>query len=82
MLIEVFGPGCAKCKQTAQIMTMAVERSGAPSGTHVVQKVEDLRLAAMRGVLSTPAVAIDGTIVSQGKVPTVEDALGWITPAR
>jgi small redox-active disulfide protein 2 len=78
MLIEVFGPGCAKCKQTAQIMTLAVERSGVKADDVLVQKVEDLRIAAMRGVMSTPAVAIDGRIVSQGKVPTVEEAAGWV----
>jgi len=78
MLIEVFGPGCAKCKQTAQIMSLAAERSGRPEGDVHIQKIEDLRIAAMRGVMATPAVAIDGRIVSQGKVPTVDEALGWI----
>ena len=81
MLIEVFGPGCAKCKQTAKIMELAVERSGAAPGDVLVQKIEDLRVAAMRGVLSTPAVAIDGRVVSQGKVPTVEEAQAWMAPA-
>lgn len=78
MLIEVFGPGCAKCKQTATIMALAVERSGRPAGDVHVQKIEDLRLAAMRGIMATPAVAIDGRLVSQGKVPTVDEALGWM----
>ncbi len=81
MLIEVFGPGCARCKQTATIMTLALERSGRPAGDDLVQKIEDLRIAAMRGVLSTPAVAIDGRLVSQGKVPTVDEAATWIQAA-
>ena len=83
MLVEVFGPGCARCKQTAKIMEMALEQTGRTLGDDaLVQKVEDLRLAAIRGVLSTPAVAIDGRIVSQGKVPTVDEAKAWLqTPA-
>ncbi len=81
MLIEVFGPGCARCKQTATIMALALERSGRQAGDDLVQKIEDLRIAAMRGVLSTPAVAIDGRLVSQGRVPTVEEAQVWIHTA-
>jgi len=78
MLIEVFGPGCAKCKQTATIMELAIERAGLSRDDVHIQKIEDMRLAAMRGLMSTPAVAIDGRIVLQGKVPTVEDALAWL----
>jgi small redox-active disulfide protein 2 len=82
MLVEVFGPGCARCKQTAKIMELALEQSGrTPGGDAMVQKIEDMRIAAMRGVLSTPAVAIDGRLVSQGKIPTVDEAKGWIGAA-
>jgi small redox-active disulfide protein 2 len=82
MMIEVFGPGCARCKQTARIMEMAVEQSGRKLGDDaMVQKIEDMRVAAMRGVLSTPAVAIDGKLVSQGKIPTVDEAKGWLQGA-
>lgn len=83
MLIEVFGPGCARCKQTVRIMELALAGLGRPAGgDDLVQKVEDLRIAALRGVMTTPAVAIDGRLVSQGKVPTVEDAKAWLVAVR
>jgi len=82
MLIEVFGPGCARCKQTVKVMQLALEGLGRPSGgDDFVQKIEDMRVGALRGVLTTPAVAIDGRLVSQGKIPTVDDAKAWIQAA-
>lgn len=79
MMIEVFGPGCARCKQTAKIMELALEQTGHSLGDDaMVQKVEDMRAGALRGVMTTPAVAIDGRIVSQGKIPTIDEAKVWI----
>ena len=65
MLIEVFGPGCAKCETLLKHAQHAVEQSG---GDHKVVKVSDDAVMTQRGVLSTPALAIDGVVKSQGKV--------------
>ena len=65
MLIEVFGPGCAKCETLLKHAQHAVEQSG---GTHEVVKISDYAAMAQRGILSTPALAIDGVVKSQGKV--------------
>ncbi len=82
MMIEVFGPGCARCKQTTKVMELALEQLGRKLGEDaMVQKVEDMRAGALRGVMTTPAVAIDGRLVSQGKIPTIDEAKGWIQAA-
>jgi len=65
MLIEVFGPGCAKCETLLKHTKHAVEQSG---GDHEVVKISDYAAMAQRGILSTPALAIDGVVKSQGKV--------------
>ncbi len=65
MLIEVFGPGCAKCETLLKHANHAAEQSGAD---HQVIKISDYAVMAARGVLSTPALAIDGHLKSQGKV--------------
>jgi small redox-active disulfide protein 2 len=65
MLIEVFGPGCAKCETLLKHTKHAVEQSG---GDHEVIKISDYAAMAQRGILSTPALAIDGVVKSQGKV--------------
>ncbi len=75
MLIKVFGPGCSKCKETEHIVLEAVEASGMNAD---VKKVSDLREMMAAGVLSTPAVTINGTLVCSGRVPSKEEVVSWI----
>ena len=75
MLIEVFGPGCAKCETLLKHTRHAVEQSG---GEHQVVKVSDYATMAIRGILSTPALAIDGQLKFQGKVASSEEILGML----
>jgi small redox-active disulfide protein 2 len=75
MLIEVFGPGCAKCQTLEKHAKEAVEKSG---GNHQVVKVSDYAAMAARGILSTPALALDGHIKSQGKVISTDDILALL----
>jgi hypothetical protein len=61
-----------------QVVQRALEALGKRPGEDVViQKVEDIRAIAQRRVL-TPAVAIDGRIVCQGKIPTLDEAKAWL----
>lgn len=69
--IEVLGSGCARCKQTAKVMQMAVEELGIDA---VIKKVEDINEIIDRGVLATPAVAINGKIVFSGKILSLKEA--------
>ena len=71
MKIEVYGTGCPRCKQTEKVMKMAVEELGSDA---TVEKVTDMMAIVERGVVSTPAVAIDGKIVLSGKIPSIEEA--------
>ncbi|WP_418765470.1 thioredoxin family protein [Mailhella sp.] len=78
MIVKVFGPGCAKCKETEQIVREAAEASGV---SVTVEKVSDLREMMAAGVLSTPAVSIDGSVVSAGRVPSKGEVVSWIATA-
>jgi small redox-active disulfide protein 2 len=65
MKIQVLGTGCAKCKQ----LTANTERAVAELGLGVpVEKVEDVREIMKFRVMSTPAIAVDGKVVSSGKL--------------
>ncbi len=75
MLIEVFGPGCAKCETLLKHAKHAAEQSG---GEHQVVKVSDYGVMAARGVLSTPALALDGQLKSQGKVVSSDEILALL----
>jgi len=70
MKIEVLGTGCPNCQKTEERVKQALQETGlAAEVTHVY----DLQEIVRRGVLLTPAVAIDGTVQLSGKVPTVEE---------
>lgn len=65
MKIQVLGTGCAKCKQ----LTANAEAAVAELALGVlVEKVEDLREIVRFGVMTTPALAVDGKVLSTGKV--------------
>lgn len=75
MLIEIFGPGCAKCQTLEKHAHEAVALSG---GNHQVVKVSDYTVMAARGVLSTPALALDGQLKFQGKAASSEEILNLL----
>ncbi len=69
MKIEVLGSGCPKCMSMEQNVRKALTELSLQA---VVEKVTDIQQIVQKGVLSTPALVIDGTLVLQGKNPTVE----------
>jgi hypothetical protein len=44
-----------------------------------VRKIVDYRDICARGVLSTPGLAIDGKVVSVGRIPAHAQVEGWLT---
>ena len=75
MEIKVLGPGCAKCQKTEEVVKEAVAESGAQAD---VEKVTDIMKIAGYGVMTTPAVVVDGEVKSVGKIPSKEDIISWI----
>lgn len=75
MKVTVYGPGCARCQKTAEIVQQTLEARGIPVE---LEKVTDYAAMAVAGVMSTPGVALDGRLVSTGKLPTVAEVEGWL----
>jgi small redox-active disulfide protein 2 len=75
MLIEVFGPGCAKCETLLKHTRSAVEQAG---GDHQVVKISDYAVMAGLGIFSTPALAIDGQLKFQGRVASLNEILALL----
>jgi small redox-active disulfide protein 2 len=70
MLIEILGSGCPKCLETERRARQAVKLAGIEAD---VAHVTDVRTIAERGVLATPAVAIDGAVKLSGTLPSVPE---------
>lgn len=75
MKIEVLGTGCAKCKTLYENAKRAVEESGKSAE---VVKVEDIPKIMSYGVMSTPALVIDGEVKFSGKVASASEILGLL----
>ncbi len=70
MEIKVLGTGCAKCKSLEKATKEAVEKTGVNAS---ITKVEDIVEIMKFGVMTTPALVIDGEVVIKGKVPSVNE---------
>lgn len=75
MKVIVYGPGCSRCNQTAQIVKETLEAEGV---VFTLDKVSDFAEIAKAGVMATPGVAVDGKVVSTGKIPSVAEIKHWI----
>lgn len=75
MHIKVFGPGCSRCQEAENIVTDAVKETGCGAA---VEKVFDLKEMMALGIMSTPAVAVDGKVVCAGRVPSKEEVMEWL----
>ncbi len=69
MKIEVLGTGCAKCQKLEKNARKAVEELGIDAE---IEKVEDLSEISARGVMTTPALSIDGKVIAKGKILNLE----------
>ena len=79
MKIEILGTGCSKCKALEEAVKKAVAQIG---GFHEVKKVEDVVEIMNYGVMSTPALVIDGVVKSTGKLLNVEDIVEFIATSK
>ena len=70
MRIEVLGTGCPKCEKTLANAKKAVEELGLDAEVVKVYKLGEI---TARGVVMTPALAVDGEVKVSGKVPSVEE---------
>ncbi len=73
--IKVLGSGCANCQTTAKL----IEETAGELGVEIeLEKVEDIGQIMSYGVMSTPGVVIDGTVVHAGGVPDRKRIEDWL----
>ena len=70
MKIQILGTGCAKCNA----LTTAAEKAAQSLGLqYELEKVTDLKQIMAFGVMTTPALVVDGQVKVAGKVPSVPE---------
>ena len=67
MEIKVLGSGCAKCKTTYEMIEKIVKENQLDA---TLSKVEDIVELLNYGIMTTPAIVVDGEVKLKGNVPT------------
>jgi small redox-active disulfide protein 2 len=78
MLIRVLGSGCANCRALTARTTEAVAAAGLDA---TVKEVHDPGEIVACGVMTTPALDVDGQILLAGRVPPVAELTDLLVAA-
>ncbi|OGR04085.1 MAG: hypothetical protein A2284_04625 [Deltaproteobacteria bacterium RIFOXYA12_FULL_61_11] len=78
MNIKVLGTGCPKCKKLYEAAEQAIAASGVVAQLEKVEKLDEIM---KYGVMLTPALVLDGTVKSSGRLPSAAEIAGWLTTA-
>lgn len=74
--IKILGPGCAKCMELEKATRAAISELQL---NYEIDHVTDFAEIASYGVMSTPALVLNGAVLSYGKVLTVEEIKELLT---
>jgi small redox-active disulfide protein 2 len=75
--IQILGTGCPKCKTLLANAESAVRALGLEAH---IEKVEQITEIMKFGVMTTPALVVDGQVKSAGRVLSAEDIKRLLTP--
>jgi small redox-active disulfide protein 2 len=70
------GTGCANCKATLKLIDEAAKTLGVEVE---LEKVEDMADIVGYGVMSTPGVVVDGSVVHAGGIPAKDKVIEWLS---
>jgi small redox-active disulfide protein 2 len=79
MKVQILGGGCSKCKILEAHAREAIAELGIQAE---VEKVTDIETIMGMGVMTTPALAIDGTVRSSGRVLTNDQVAEYLVAAK
>jgi len=73
--IKVLGSGCTKCVKTAELIQAVADEKN--SAVNVIKETNPEAIMSY-GVMSTPAVVVDGEVVHSGSMPSREAIEAWL----
>ena len=77
--VKVLGSGCAKCNALEASTKSALEQLGMDTA---IDHVTDFAQIAAYGVMTTPALVVDGKVVAYGKVLKTEEVVKILQKIR
>lgn len=76
--IKVLGPGCPECDRLQREVMTVLSELKVPAD---LEHVSDINEIGSYGVFGTPALVVNGTLRSSGRVPTRAQIKRWIEEA-
>lgn len=73
--IKVVGSGCPNCQKLEQLCKEVVHEQNYEA---TIEKVTDFNKFANMGIMMTPGLIVNNTVVSQGKIPTKSTLAHWL----
>jgi small redox-active disulfide protein 2 len=70
MKIEILGMGCATCNKLEDTVRLAIKEMGIDAQ---IEHVKDIKKIMAYGVMTAPALVIDGKVKTAGKLPSLAD---------
>lgn len=77
--VKILGSGCAKCNQLEAATKAALAQLGMDT---TIDHVSDFSQIAAYGVMTTPALVVDGKVVSYGKVLKTDEVVKVLQKVR
>ncbi|MDD3315252.1 MAG: thioredoxin family protein [Syntrophaceticus sp.] len=77
--VKILGSGCARCNQLEAATRDALKQLGMDAA---IDHITDFSQIAAYGVMTTPALVVDGKVVSYGKVLKAEEVMKILQKVR
>lgn len=77
--VKILGSGCARCNALEANARAALQSLGMDAS---IEHVTDFAQIASYGVMTTPALVVDGKVVSSGKLLKAEEIAAILKQAR
>ncbi len=82
MKIQVLGSGCPTCKKLYEITQKAVIEMGLKDKVEYLSGTEGMQALIEKGVMSSPALAVDDKVVMTGFTPDIEKIKKFIKSTK
>jgi len=79
MNVKILGTGCPKCKRLEKLAHEAAEKVAVEA---TFEKVTDINAIMAYPITSTPGLVIDEKVVCSGRLPRLDEIVGWMRSAQ
>jgi len=74
--IKILGPNCPNCQTALEVVQRVVDRENFDADVTKVVDIEEI--ARDFGIVTTPAVVVDGKVLHAGSIPDEDTVFNWL----